>query len=69
MNGLVPCGDKYTFPNGTAVSFNLCGNRNDYLFWDDVHPTQKVHRMLTLSLWSGNKKQIDPVTVKHLAGR
>ncbi|WP_052754511.1 SGNH/GDSL hydrolase family protein [Calothrix sp. 336/3] len=42
---------KYGFINVTQPCFNrriftVCSNPEDYLFWDDIHPTAHGHRML-----------------------
>ncbi len=44
-----PAADGLT--NTTDACFNatlmtLCGNPEEYVFWDDIHPTNKLHNML-----------------------
>ncbi|MBD2776642.1 SGNH/GDSL hydrolase family protein [Iningainema tapete] len=35
-----------TEPCLNTVNFTICSNPNEYLFWDDIHPTTVTHRFL-----------------------
>ena len=66
FNGLTYCGGNYTYPNGTVVGSSLCEDRNDYLFFDAIHPTKVGHRQFANLLWNGNTLQVDPLNIKEL---
>ena len=66
---LVFCGKDYAFPNGTTIPFTLCGNREDYLYWDLIHPTHVGHRGFANNFWSGGKEKMYPMNLKELVER
>ena len=43
MFGLTNVTDKCLMPNQTP---SRCAQPSDYLFWDGIHPTRIVHRLL-----------------------
>jgi phospholipase/lecithinase/hemolysin len=49
LDAIVADPQKYGFTNATDPCFdgvNVCSDPNDYLFWDDIHPTTKAHALL-----------------------
>lgn len=59
FNGAVRCG-----PNGST---NLCDNVDNFVFWDLLHPTQRVNHIIAKLLWSGDDSFIQPMNLKTLA--
>ncbi|KAL7231243.1 hypothetical protein ACSBR2_009498 [Camellia fascicularis] len=46
---------------------NLCRNREEYLFWDFVHPTQAVSWLAALTLYGGAQQFVTPMNFSQLA--
>ncbi|XP_028068396.1 GDSL esterase/lipase At4g28780-like [Camellia sinensis] len=46
---------------------NLCPNREEYLFWDFVHPTQAVSWLAALTLYGGAQQFVTPMNFSQLA--
>ena len=49
LNDIVDHPDLYGFTNATDMCFggsSICGDPDQYLFWDSVHPTTKGHAVL-----------------------
>ena len=49
LNDIVDHPDLYGFTNATDMCFDgssICGDPDQYLFWDSVHPTTKGHAVL-----------------------
>ncbi|KAL8251426.1 hypothetical protein R6Q59_035119 [Mikania micrantha] len=57
--------------NGTAiceVGVNLCSNRDDFLFWDLFHPTEKASQLAALTLVYGEGPEyVTPMNFSSLA--
>jgi phospholipase/lecithinase/hemolysin len=49
-------------PNST-----LCANRDGYLFWDSVHPSQRAAMISAQTFYNGPSQFTAPVTFKQLA--
>ncbi|CAA6675885.1 unnamed protein product [Spirodela intermedia] len=49
-------------PNST-----YCFNRDEYIYWDRVHPTQATYRLIALTAYRG-RRYASPVTIKQLVG-
>ncbi|KAH9710713.1 Lipase GDSL domain-containing protein [Citrus sinensis] len=58
------CGDATTMCNQTA---SLCQNRDEYLFWDRFHPTQKTAELAALTFFGGSHRFMKPVNFSTLA--
>ncbi|XVF59867.1 hypothetical protein PTKIN_Ptkin07bG0310200 [Pterospermum kingtungense] len=57
-NGSYPC-------NQTA---SLCANRNEHLFWDRFHPSEKVSELAALSLFGASESLVTPMNFSQLLG-
>ncbi|KAK9034881.1 hypothetical protein V6N11_076936 [Hibiscus sabdariffa] len=57
-NGTYPC-------NQTAT---VCSNRDEYLFWDRFHPTQKASELAALTLFGGSEWLVAPKNFSQLLG-
>ncbi|XP_057747013.1 GDSL esterase/lipase At5g55050-like [Arachis stenosperma] len=44
----------------------VCSNRQDYLFWDPVHPTEAATRIFVDRLFDGPSKYASPITMRQL---
>ncbi|XP_071728097.1 GDSL esterase/lipase At5g37690-like [Rutidosis leptorrhynchoides] len=63
------CGSGNFKGEGDCVTgASLCNNRDDYLFWDKVHPTQKVSQLAALTLVYGEGSEyVTPMNFSSLA--
>ena len=69
LNALDFCGKDYVYSNGTTIPYTLCGNREEYLYWDLIHPTHVGHKGLADNFWNGGKVEMFPLNIKELVGR
>ncbi|GLJ34041.1 hypothetical protein SUGI_0684620 [Cryptomeria japonica] len=52
---------------GRTTPQNLfCNDTNAYVFWDRVHPTEKVYDLFAQQIWSGNSSVIYPFNLSTL---
>ncbi|KAL5981805.1 hypothetical protein ACLOJK_015870 [Asimina triloba] len=58
LNGGFLCG-----PNNT----NHCSNRDEYLFWDPYHPTQKAANLIAHASFNGSIDIVEPINFQQLA--
>ncbi|KAL6564044.1 GDSL esterase/lipase ltl1 [Orobanche hederae] len=49
----------------TAAS-NLCKNRDEYVFWDAFHPTERANRLIVRSILSGSEKYMAPMNLSTI---
>ncbi|UBF30717.1 SGNH/GDSL hydrolase family protein (plasmid) [Kovacikia minuta CCNUW1] len=52
---------KFGFTQVTGVCLSAsspCGNPDQFLFWDSIHPTTKAHRILAQSAFTALEKQL-----------
>ncbi len=58
--------------SATSVPVFLCSNPDEYLFWDDFHPTTKGHKLIADAAYATIEKKFKPVpepsTVLALTG-
>lgn len=59
LNGEGPC-----FKAEDAV---LCGKRDDFLFWDWFHPTDKASLSAAFALYGGGPEFATPINFSQLA--
>lgn len=44
-----------------------CENRDEYLYWDGFHPTQRANRLIALSAYNGSDPSYThPITISQL---
>jgi phospholipase/lecithinase/hemolysin len=58
-----PCYSGFVVPNPTGTE---CGNPNEHLFWDVVHPTTVVHELLASSIFGAVSAVPEPETYAML---
>ncbi|KAJ0041382.1 hypothetical protein Pint_28617 [Pistacia integerrima] len=58
------CGDGKTQCNQKTIP---CNNRNEYLFWDRFHPTQRTSELAALTLYAGSTRFVTPFNFSMLA--
>ncbi|KAD2804236.1 hypothetical protein E3N88_37613 [Mikania micrantha] len=58
LNGRLQCG---------LQGYNLCSKRNDFFFWDYIHPSERVYELIARDLWAGSKDHIRPINLRTLA--
>ncbi|XP_010265554.1 PREDICTED: GDSL esterase/lipase At1g71691-like [Nelumbo nucifera] len=52
----------------TCLPFETpCSNRNQYVFWDAFHPTERVNVIMGRESFSGNSKYVYPMNIQQLA--
>ncbi|KAL3645054.1 hypothetical protein CASFOL_010234 [Castilleja foliolosa] len=49
----------------TAAS-NICENRDEYVFWDAFHPTERACRFIVRSILSGSEKYMKPMNLSTI---
>ncbi|KAK5784551.1 hypothetical protein PVK06_039077 [Gossypium arboreum] len=59
------CGNGTYACNQTA---SFCSNRDEYLFWDQFHPTQRVSELAALTLFGGSESFVAPMNFSQLLG-
>jgi phospholipase/lecithinase/hemolysin len=62
------CGTgKLNAENFCKPDANLCSNRDQYLFWDQFHPTQAAYKLAAVTLYSGGPQFVSPINFAQLA--
>ncbi|GAV61397.1 Lipase_GDSL domain-containing protein [Cephalotus follicularis] len=56
------CGGGYD----GKIAYNLCSNRNEYVFFDGAHNTQRTNHQLAVLFWNGTRDVSRPYNVKRL---
>ncbi|XP_010935208.1 GDSL esterase/lipase At4g16230 isoform X1 [Elaeis guineensis] len=51
---------------GCTRTATYCENRNEYLLWDDIHPTQRAYEEAVLDIYSGSPPFVTPINFKQL---
>ncbi|KAL4334570.1 hypothetical protein GQ457_07G021770 [Hibiscus cannabinus] len=52
----------------TCLPFQTpCNNRDEYVFWDAFHPTEKVNIIMARKAFSGDPSIVYPINIKQLA--
>ncbi|XP_051140112.1 GDSL esterase/lipase At5g33370-like isoform X2 [Andrographis paniculata] len=45
---------------------NVCDNREDYVFWDAFHPTEKANRLIVQGFFNGSGVHMHPVNLNTM---
>ncbi|XP_021274922.1 GDSL esterase/lipase At5g33370-like [Herrania umbratica] len=59
------CGNGTHQCNQTA---SFCANRDEYLFWDQFHPSQKASELAALTLFGASESLVAPMNFSQLLG-
>ncbi|XP_025807874.1 GDSL esterase/lipase At4g28780-like [Panicum hallii] len=59
-------GGKFNGEVECTMASSLCGNRDEYLFWDMVHGTQEAYRWAVLSFFHGSTRDAEPINLAQL---
>lgn len=52
----------------TCLPFETpCPNRDQYLFWDAFHPTEKVNLIMARKAFAGDRTVAFPINIQELA--
>ncbi|KQJ96982.1 GDSL esterase/lipase LTL1 [Brachypodium distachyon] len=52
-----------------TVASNMCANRDEYVFWDSYHPTERANRIIVSQFMTGSLDYVSPLnlsTVLHM---
>ncbi|XP_050206723.1 GDSL esterase/lipase At4g28780-like [Mercurialis annua] len=61
------CGQGLYNGIGTCTMLsNLCKNRDEYVFWDPFHPTERASRILVQQLMTGSTKYMNPMNLSTI---
>ena len=58
-------GGKFNGEVECTMASSLCGNCDEYLFWDMVHGTQEAYRWAVLS-FHGSTRDAEPINLAQL---
>ncbi|XAR51290.1 hypothetical protein NMG60_11005884 [Bertholletia excelsa] len=61
--GINSCGGKRG-----VKEYELCGNPNEYVFFDSGHPSEMAYQQFARLMWSGDKNVVWPCNLKALFG-
>ncbi|KAK4587691.1 hypothetical protein RGQ29_018917 [Quercus rubra] len=65
--GTGPYGGIFTCGGTKKVTdYQLCDNADDFVWWDSLHPTEKIHEQFGQALWNGPPSSVGPYTLQHL---
>ncbi|WOL20332.1 GDSL esterase/lipase [Canna indica] len=59
-------GGKLGAESSCSPSTAFCVNRNEFLFWDRIHPTQATSEFAGLAFYSGSLEFASPINLKQL---
>ncbi|XP_065014797.1 GDSL esterase/lipase At5g55050-like [Musa acuminata AAA Group] len=59
-------GGKLGAEAGCSPNTTYCGNRNQYLFWDRIHPTHATSARAGLAFYGGSLEFAAPINLKQL---
>lgn len=51
---------------GNSTTYKLCHNPKEYIFWDSVHPSDRMYKELAALAWTGDAVDIAPYNLKTL---
>lgn len=65
--GTGPHGGIYTCGGTKNVTeYQLCDDAGDYIWWDSLHPTEKIHEQFGKALWNGPPSSVGPYNLQDL---
>lgn len=50
-----------------SPSTKYCSNRNEYIFWDNIHLTEKAHHIFVDFMYNGTSPNTLPMNLEKLA--
>ncbi|GMI86322.1 CUTIN SYNTHASE2 [Hibiscus trionum] len=53
---------------GCNQSTSFCSNRDEYLFWDQFHPTQRASELAALTVFGASEPLVAPMNFSQLLG-
>ncbi|MQM21308.1 hypothetical protein Taro_054346 [Colocasia esculenta] len=63
------CGrGKLNAEDACRPNTTYCSDRNSRVFWDANHPTERVYRVFTDTIFDGAPPYVMPVNVRNLVG-
>ena len=51
---------------GFATGSEVCGNVSEYIFFDSIHPTEKLYKQIAELMWSGSHDVSWPYNLKEM---
>ncbi|KAJ9179978.1 hypothetical protein P3X46_008287 [Hevea brasiliensis] len=45
---------------------NLCSNRDEYMFWDPFHPSERANRLIVQQILNGSTKYMNPMNLSTI---
>jgi hypothetical protein len=58
--GIFSCGGKRG-----VKEYELCENRDEIMWFDSYHPTEKLHQQLAFTVWNGESSFVAPFPLHH----
>jgi hypothetical protein len=58
--GIFSCGGKRE-----VKEYKLCENRDEFVWWDSYHPSEKLHQQLAFTVWNGLSGFVAPFPLHH----
>ncbi|XP_010107079.2 GDSL esterase/lipase 5 [Morus notabilis] len=59
--GIFTCGGRKNIKD-----YQLCDNPQDHVWWDSLHPTERIHQLFANTLWSGPSSSVAPYNLQDL---
>ncbi|KAL5972586.1 hypothetical protein ACLOJK_039391 [Asimina triloba] len=59
-------GGKLNARDGCIPTSSYCSDRDSYVFWDFVHPTEKAYRIMSGKLFDGSQLYTYPINMRHI---
>lgn len=53
-------------PGFCSATSNLCKNRDEYVFWDAFHPTERACRLIVQQIMNGTQEYMKPVNLNFI---
>ena len=46
-----------------TMASSVCGNRDEYVFWDAYHPTERANRVIVSQFMTGSLDYVSPLNL------